>query len=62
MHDKSSEEIICVTGYLQEKPVVVADLDVLLCFPTLPFPSCSKTPSMSHSLGVLQEKSKCPRV
>ena len=62
MHAKTSEEKIHATQYLQEKPIVVVDLDVLLCFPSLPFPSCSKHPSMPHSPRVLQEKSKCPRV
>jgi len=62
MHAKTIEENIYKTWYLQEKPTVVADLDVLLRFPSLPLPSCSKIPNMEHPPRVLQENSKCPRV
>ena len=61
MHAKTSEENIHATQYLQVKPIVVVDLDILLRFLALPFPSCSKTPSMPHSPRVLQENSKYPR-
>ena len=49
MHAKTSEENIHATQYLQGKPIVVSDVDVLLRFPSLPLPPCSKTPSMPHS-------------
>jgi len=62
MHAKTSEENIHATWYLQEKPVVAVDPDVLLYLPALPFPSCSKNLSVSHPLRVLQENSKYPRV
>ena len=62
MHAKISEENIHATRYLLEKAIVDVDPDVLLHFPTLPLPYCSKIPSMQHPLRVLQEKSKCPRV
>jgi len=47
MHAKTSEENIDATWYLQEKPTVATDVNVLLQFPTLPLPK--KTPSMPHS-------------
>lgn len=62
MHAKTSEENIHPTWYLQEKSTVVVDLDVLLHFLTLPFPSCFETPSMKNPPRVLQDKSKCQRV
>ena len=62
MHAKTNEENTHATQYLQAKPVVVVNPDVLLRFPTLPLPSFSKTPSMPHPPRVLQENSKCPRV
>ena len=62
MHAKTSEENIHATWYLQEKPVVAVDPDVLLHFPALPLPSFSKSPSMPHPLRVLQEESKSTRV
>ena len=34
---------------MQEKFIVVADLDLLLRFPTFPLASCSKNPSMPQS-------------
>ena len=43
MQAKTSEENIHVTRYLQAKPLVVADPDVLLCFPTFPIPYFSKS-------------------
>jgi len=43
MHSKTSKEIMHATPYLQEKPIVVFDPDVLLCFPNFPFPSYSKS-------------------
>ena len=62
MHAKTSEENIHATQYLQAKPDVVVDPNVLLCFPALPLPYFSKNLSMPHSPRVLQENSKCPRV
>ena len=62
MHAKTSEEIIHATPYLQEKPIVVVDLDVLLCFPTFPLPYCSKSQVCHTPPRVIQEKYKCPRV
>ena len=62
MHDEASEEIIHATLYPQENIIVAADPDVLLHFPALPLPSCSKNPSMPHPLRVLQENPKYPRV
>ena len=55
MHAKTSKEIIHATRYLQAKPAVSADLDVLLCFPTLPLPSCSKSQVCHTPLRVLQK-------
>ena len=49
MHAKTSEEIIHATQYLQEKPILDVDPNVLLQFPSLPFPSCSKIPSAPDS-------------
>ena len=49
MHAKTSEENRPTTRYLEEKLIVVVDPNVLLCFPALPLPSHSKTPSMPHS-------------
>ena len=62
MHAKTNEEVIHVTWYLQENVTVVVDHDVLLHFPTLPLPSCSKNPGMPHPPRVLQENSKYLRV
>jgi len=62
MHAKTSEENIHATQYLQAKLVVAADPNVLLRFPALPLPSCSKHPSIPHSPIVLQKNSKCLRV
>ena len=59
MHAKNNEENIHAIQYLQEKLVVVVELNALLNFHALPFPSFSKTPSMPHSSRVLQENSKC---
>jgi len=56
MHAKTSEENNYATWYLQGKPIVVVDHNVLLHFPALPFPSCSKNPSIPHPPRVLQEK------
>ena len=56
IHAKISEENIHATWYLQEKPIVAADLDVLLRFSAIHFPSCSKTPSMPHSSKSAQKK------
>lgn len=55
MNAKTSEENIHATQYLQGKPIVNVDPNVLVQFSTLPFPSCSKNPSMPHPLRVLQE-------
>ena len=44
------------------KSDVVSDLDDLLHFPSLPFPSFSKNPSMSYPPRVFRENSKSPRV
>ena len=60
MHAKNNEEKIHAIQYLQEKLIVVVELNALLHFHALPFPSFSKTPSMPHSSRVLQENSKCP--
>ena len=49
MYSKTNEENIHATLYLEEKPIVVSNPDVLLHFRSLPFPPCSKTPSMPHS-------------
>ena len=49
MHAKTSKEIVHATWYLKEKLIVVADPDVLLCLPALPFPYYSKTPTIPHS-------------
>ena len=49
MHSKTSEENIHATWYFQENLVIAVDLDVFLNFPSLPFHSSSKTPSMPHS-------------
>ena len=62
MHAKTSEENIHAIRYLQAKPIVVVDTDALLRFNALPFPSCSKNPSMPHPPRVLQENSKYPGV
>lgn len=62
MHAKNSEKNIHATQYLQGKPTVADDFDVLLRFLSLPFPSFSKTPIMPHPLRALQENSKHPRV
>ena len=43
MHAKTNKEIIYATRYLQVKPIVVVDPDVLLCFPALLFPYFSKS-------------------
>lgn len=61
-HAKTSEENTHTNRYLQEKPIVAADPDILLHFPALPFPSCSKTPSMPHSSKSYPRNSKFPRV
>ena len=55
LHAKTSEENIHATRYLQEKPDVVANPNVLLHFLSLPLPSCSKNPSMQHSPRMLKE-------
>jgi len=55
MHAKISEENIHATRYLQEKPDVVVDPDVLLHFITLPFPYFPKTSSRPHSPRIPQE-------
>ena len=49
MHAKTSEENIHATRYLQSIPTVAVNLDAHLRFPPLPFPSCSKSPSI-HTL------------
>jgi len=56
MHAKNSKEIIHETWYLQGKPIVVVDPDVPLCFPALPFPSCSKSQVCDTPPRVHQEK------
>ena len=56
MHAENSEENVHATRYLQEKLVVVIDPNVLLRFLALPFPPCSKHPSIQHSPRVLQKK------
>ena len=54
MHSKTSEENIHATRYMQEKPIVVVYLDVLLCFPTFPFLLAQNL----MYVGLLQECSK----
>ena len=49
MYAKTSEEIIHTTRYLQSKPVVAVDPDVLLHFPNFPFSFLLKIPSTPHS-------------
>ena len=56
------EEKMHATQYLQVKPVVANDPDVLLHFPSFPLTSCSKFQVCDTPPTVLQEKSKCPRV
>ena len=55
VHAKTSKEIIHATRSLKEKPNVVIDPAVLLPFPTLPFPSCSKFQVCDTPPRVLQE-------
>ena len=43
MHAKNNNEIIHGTWYLQEKPTIVANTDVLLHFPSFPLPSISNS-------------------
>jgi len=62
MHVKNIKENMYATRYLQEKLILPTDLDVPLCFPSLPFPSYSKSKVSQNDPTVLQENSKCPRV
>jgi len=41
---------------------VVADANALLCFPSLPFPSFAKNPSIPYPPRVVQENSNYPRI
>jgi len=50
MHAKTSKEIIHATRYLQVKPTIIVDPDIILCFP-----SFSKN---SKYTSLLQECSK----
>ena len=53
---KLVQEHTC-NSVLVRKSDVAIDLDVLLHFPTLPLPPCSKNPSMSYPPRVFQESS-----
>lgn len=57
MHAKTSEEIIHATRYLQAKPDVAVDPNVLLRFPAPPLPSCSKSQVCHTPPRVLLENS-----
>ena len=62
MHAKTNKETIHETNYVQEKPVVFVDHNILFHFRALPSSSCSKSQEYQTRSRFIKKYSKYPRV